>query len=726
MFACKIFVGFHCNVAMLSFSFHSVLPTMSLLLLLSRAGSLQVNLARSHDIAKCSRTRHAEELLCTRNLRNPDEERIESLNHKLDTTSFAMVHEIIPPETNPKSHEHSTSQKDLELKEQRSFNENNFSVLDLLCDGGSDSSLEKGSPDETHVTFSVKGFGKIGTETPAHAVGGKPRIFSNECLTPPKAAQLPFHLKSLDNILEDLDFEMNEVMRDFGACGGKPLKASYKFQDPNVYAGSSESKKFASKSLGSLGRSSNMTDIFSSEEDFEDTLIQRSIPCPEAGLGKGYFAATESWDSKSVVCQPYWWNLPGEDARDSSSLLSEESCSSSAVRHKLENDSVSSMLKLTPSSRTSISDPWENSRNFKLQNDHVSLNKNHGQRYIKQLSSWKKFPNLSKFKRSSGFEDLSAPAMNTKSKCGNFLDETCDSDDVGLSMKASGKSSKERYGVFPDFEFLSESECLDKFDTFPVSDFVVSKPSLEIPKFNHSTNLNMETEQEDLEPFGLYNSDISLHIQSHSCNKTPVAPYFGVYSKAEEALNLFGLDKSDRKTSRDIPDLQSMDCLEKSKQPEEDVTVEDTDLPRENQETIHATDFKSSCSECEETGNKVPDPSMSSKATNSPESKVEAPVTSGDVHLKPATCKKLNFLEDYVAVESQRTVQGMQREISLARRENSVRDHNEAEASYHMILESYVVQLLCMQKVIREGPEQDSKMKSIIPLNCKKVTPICR
>ncbi|ERN04174.1 hypothetical protein AMTR_s00077p00098910 [Amborella trichopoda] len=171
-------------------------------------GSLQVNLARSHDIAKCSRTRHAEELLCTRNLRNPDEERIESLNHKLDTTSFAMVHEIIPPETNPKSHEHSTSQKDLELKEQRSFNENNFSVLDLLCDGGSDSSLEKGSPDETHVTFSVKGFGKIGTETPAHAVGGKPRIFSNECLTPPKAAQLPFHLKSLDNILEDLDFEM--------------------------------------------------------------------------------------------------------------------------------------------------------------------------------------------------------------------------------------------------------------------------------------------------------------------------------------------------------------------------------------------------------------------------------------------------------------------------------------------------------------------------------------
>ncbi|GAU18628.1 hypothetical protein TSUD_124610, partial [Trifolium subterraneum] len=88
-----------------------------------------------------------------------------------------------------------------------------LSVIDLLCDDELNPTVEKSPTCEDHVSFSLEGLGKVGTETPVHS---------------PQQARTPYRrspflkdgrkakLKNLSHMLDDIELEVDTMMQDIG------------------------------------------------------------------------------------------------------------------------------------------------------------------------------------------------------------------------------------------------------------------------------------------------------------------------------------------------------------------------------------------------------------------------------------------------------------------------------------------------------------------------------
>ncbi|MED6121492.1 hypothetical protein PIB30_030679 [Stylosanthes scabra] len=98
-----------------------------------------------------------------------------------------------------------------------------LSVIDLLCDDEPTATVEKRPTCEDHVSFSLEGLGKVGTETPVHS---------------PEQARIPHRysplrkdgrkskLKNLDYVLDDIELEVDTMMEDIN---GSPINNSQNF-----------------------------------------------------------------------------------------------------------------------------------------------------------------------------------------------------------------------------------------------------------------------------------------------------------------------------------------------------------------------------------------------------------------------------------------------------------------------------------------------------------------
>ncbi|XP_061366777.1 uncharacterized protein LOC133309934 [Gastrolobium bilobum] len=81
-----------------------------------------------------------------------------------------------------------------------------LSVIDLLCDDELNATVEKCPTCEAHVSFSLEGLGKVGTETPVHSPEQRARIpYSYSPL--PKDGKKS-NLKNLNHVLDDIDLEV--------------------------------------------------------------------------------------------------------------------------------------------------------------------------------------------------------------------------------------------------------------------------------------------------------------------------------------------------------------------------------------------------------------------------------------------------------------------------------------------------------------------------------------
>ncbi|XP_019419350.1 PREDICTED: uncharacterized protein LOC109329909 isoform X2 [Lupinus angustifolius] len=87
-----------------------------------------------------------------------------------------------------------------------------LSVFDLLYDDEPNATVEKRPTCEDHVSFSLEGLGKVGTETPVHSPEQHARIpYSNSLLLKNGRKS---KLKNLNHVLDDIELEMDSTMRD--------------------------------------------------------------------------------------------------------------------------------------------------------------------------------------------------------------------------------------------------------------------------------------------------------------------------------------------------------------------------------------------------------------------------------------------------------------------------------------------------------------------------------
>ncbi|KAL8055834.1 hypothetical protein ABFX02_04G081100 [Erythranthe guttata] len=109
-----------------------------------------------------------------------------------------------------------------------------ISVIDMLGDAGANSNAEENSVhvQEAHVSFSVEGLGKVGTETPVHSPKIPGRSFPNGFSMPRKATRQPITSKHLDFGIHDLESQVGQdaVMQDiqfspYGSSTEQPFRS---------------------------------------------------------------------------------------------------------------------------------------------------------------------------------------------------------------------------------------------------------------------------------------------------------------------------------------------------------------------------------------------------------------------------------------------------------------------------------------------------------------------
>ncbi|RDY00146.1 hypothetical protein CR513_16708, partial [Mucuna pruriens] len=101
------------------------------------------------------------------------------------------------------------------------FSDSEFSVIDLLCDDEPNATAKNWPTCEDHVSFSLAGLGKVGTETPVHSPEQRARIPYS--YSPLQKDGRKSKLKKLNHVLDDIELEMDTMMQDIEVS---PLSSS--------------------------------------------------------------------------------------------------------------------------------------------------------------------------------------------------------------------------------------------------------------------------------------------------------------------------------------------------------------------------------------------------------------------------------------------------------------------------------------------------------------------
>ncbi|KAI9070645.1 hypothetical protein K1719_047392, partial [Acacia pycnantha] len=254
-----------------------------------------------------------------------------------------------------------------------------LSVIDLLYDDGPKITVEEHPTFEDHVAFSLEGLGKVAVETPPQSPQQTKRISYSysQLLKDEKKKKLS---KAINHELEDLELEVDTMMRDINAApiskfldlsynrGKRSLVASHKynhFSDQANKYGSSISQEFFYNSeikdddIWNAPSSSFFDEKFENEREYDTSwkteTFQRGTSSPDSlksGACKARYAFEDQLPKKRSLAAVFdrfdpiefpatcsrsdgnfhVQSIVPEDVRDNSSLLSEESCSSTAVR----------------------------------------------------------------------------------------------------------------------------------------------------------------------------------------------------------------------------------------------------------------------------------------------------------------------------------------------------------------------------------------------------------
>ncbi|KAL1332388.1 uncharacterized protein [Arachis hypogaea] len=626
-----------------------------------------------------------------------------------------------------------------------------LSVIDLLCCDEPTATVEKCPTCEDHVSFSLEGLGKVGTETPVHS---------------PEQARIPRHhspllkngrkskMKNLDYVLDDIELEVDTMMEDIKVS---PISNSQNFPFNKVkldsavagdrkhyydYAnkkGSTVSEEFfyttenSKESLWNVG-SGFLEKQFDNKEGFDDTLWNRTFESgsrsPEVVHGRsckvGSYAFDEDlppkpWSSATAMKEintserptllfngqlendfDFYMprgarcprldvgfnaeNLVPEDIRDNSSLQSDESCSSTAVMGEAIKHS-SSRLRTEDNRRNRI-DAFASTRNkCSTKEEKRSSMSNPSKRKSSHYSTsilqeelsahniWQFEERCVSVDRSSGAtsfcQDLEEnfPVFGAKNKTEDPFNIFTNPELQNKVSASSGGFKRAALADSPPRSFTSHkfafpcSKAFPDAGSWPMSSGL--SPDFQFKeKPQDAAGFHRETSSSDTSAQGSASKgERKVRLQKHRCN---------TFEQGEDIFMGDNELSSDKKMERDASNSNN--------HKQEGQGTEDTN-PKTT-ESLEKTD---------DSPNHVEEISSSMKKANKHENKVEK---------RESNCDAENPLK-YETTEEE--IKNWGHEGGRNTTVSGKHSNEHTSLSGQVMIETYVFQLLCVQKVWKEA-----------------------
>ncbi|KAI8016121.1 hypothetical protein LOK49_LG05G01535 [Camellia lanceoleosa] len=434
-------------------------------------------------------------------------------------------------------------------------------------------------------------------------------------------------------------------------------------------------------------------------------------------------------DIRDVTNQQAWSCFVTEDAEESLSLLSEESCSSSAVRGKATNRSPSDSDARqdirrygrdirSPANKCSVENIYAKDRHYEKSDN---------------FHEWKKIDEPGKFTKMCN-PSSSNPAhySNTTSQKKLRPEDSC--------LFEEGYISADRDSGFGSFCRTSGAKkrassgrmCWneDPFGAYPLPELHANAKS--------SFARSIQDALPELSPSGSFSSEKLGFCQPYSNVHSYETPVFSTIGSGRSKPNLhmdsnvevrpqdsFPVSGSHRdaeflcasveenvsKNGGNRSEIQPTDCIQFELQ--KDIGIGSNELSSENGQSLETSGLKDNCSDCNEAKGLTPE-LEERKATGSPEHaeeisssvktryKFEGSTDEKECHNDTQTC--LPCQKGSIETED-----SGRKERKL---ESKGRDNTSVNPSCQvMMLESYVLQLLCVQKVLKEASVQDTAKK---------------
>eukprot|EP00268_Persea_americana_P068022 TRINITY_DN9426_c0_g1_i8.p1 TRINITY_DN9426_c0_g1~~TRINITY_DN9426_c0_g1_i8.p1 ORF type:complete len:442 (-),score=108.74 TRINITY_DN9426_c0_g1_i8:298-1623(-) len=437
-----------------------------------------------------------------------------------------------------------------------------------------------------------------------------------------------------------------------------------------------------------------------------------------------YPVVRSSSDFRSISNQPLWSPLATKDEGDDVSLLSEESCSSSAVRgKKIKNSASNLMKKLKLSKKSHGNEHWkslgDNVQNlFAKEMLHAKLDGPREEKNLKGAGHCMRTPSFLRSRNSSYMKELSKVQRVSEPTESMLFEEqrTSVSMDLDLRLSPLHGTCGGIDNTSLQYMFCSEPP----FDSFLVPELfpdtgLSHKRSKSKKPFDHAPYGRLFSEKavakSPMDPVS-YDSDIFSSTKLWEPDPpTPEAeakpPYSSSVSDLQKDIGIPGLS-GQHSVNGDGDELrsQSADCMQDMKEPQNEVSVKNSVFPLGNQKAVVVADFKDSCSKSENMKDGTPERTESPKGGISSEAADEPSSARKENAVKLESCindKKCNN-------ESGNTVQYRSTDKDAGTENSgSVRINIQKKAlctrnqSYGVMLESYVLQLLCVQKVLMEA-----------------------
>ncbi|XP_019052767.1 PREDICTED: uncharacterized protein LOC104594476 isoform X2 [Nelumbo nucifera] len=429
--------------------------------------------------------------------------------------------------------------------------------------------------------------------------------------------------------------------------------------------------------------------------------------------GKRYPSVGGSWGFHSVLDQPSWSYLSKEDATDGMSLLSEESCSSSAVKGEKPINSVSNVMKLKQSMRRNENEVHISSenncgmKNIYKETKCKDMDETHGRKTLNGSGKYRKVHDQLK---SNSIHYTGEPYTLQKSlelqHCHLFKEEG--SIDIGSGLGSFSKTSAEDEDLcaklsipklYPNIQSPSKrSKCNFPVEFGPSVSFISGKTAFlqpPSPARYHDFPTCLNTASGSSKP------DICLEMEDKPPCSSCVADSEGelVFSDLSRQEHL---DKDENK-----PEFQKNDYLKFMKKQQTEISAADGDLPSRSGRTKDATDSKDNCSECK--GSKAEAPELNERPKTKSHIEHVEDISSTVMEMSGKLENGVN--DDKYGFDAQIHHPSQRKEDSGSKRRNINSNglNNNIDPSYEVMIQTYVLQLLCVQKVLKEASQDTMK-----------------
>ncbi|KAI8574102.1 hypothetical protein RHMOL_Rhmol01G0328500 [Rhododendron molle] len=615
-----------------------------------------------------------------------------------------------------------------------------LSVFDLLGDDGPNESLQENPKHEAHVAFAIEGLGKVETETPVHSPQQPGRMFSYGSSSPLEVARQRQSSKNFDDLLYDLELDVGAMSQDMHS-------GSY-LDDPFCSRGTVNLHSEQGQKVSTGKAYSRFNINASSLKNFADDKMSYNIADEDNDIWKdGNFLDEDcdiTWNGSPLEINgssSEFWNLGSHEMSDFAlEDLHFEKMVTEKARGRFNISVRNNANKRSPSNSVAR----QNIRRHG--NDTCSpANKCSSEKYAK-VRPYEKSDDLFEGKKINGAQKFAKICNLLNPNQAHFSNAlfhkklgpedsfSCEEGYISAKMDSGFSSFRQTSGSEKCASAHPKIWTKDPFGAYPLPGAHVNvKSSFERSKHDvlHELSPAGKFSSEKLaicEPYdhdNSYDTPIFSSIGSRRCKRS-IFTDSKVEGRPQDLFPVEGSQKdaeflhvpvevSVAKDGENRSEKQQSGCAKVELQ--NDICMGSNDLSSENGQSLEASESKDNCSDCKEAWDLIPE-MENQKADGSPQ---HAEEISSFVKIG----HKFDDIIDEKAYHNDVQTSLLQQNESTAVTHLGVRvddsgakemrleskGRNIDPSCQVMMLESYVLQLLCVQKVLKEASVHDTMKK---------------